>query len=71
MRKIASVTFLLSLSLFRLAWSQAPQRPSLLTEELEKYEDPPLFIFRTGSSPGKLSVHGLFASHQVTVMEKK
>src|SRR4051794_34991841 len=67
MRKIASLTFLLSLSLLSLAGAQIDERKPLPTEALEKYEDPPMFIWRTGSSPRMISQQGSFVSYQVNM----
>ena len=43
----------------------APRRPP--QEELEKYGDPPMFIFRLASSPQMISQFGAFTSYQVNV----
>ena len=54
------------------AWSQyrcrsvRPLKP-LPTEELERYGDPPMFIWGTGLSEGLISQHGPFTSYQVNV----
>jgi hypothetical protein len=37
------------------------------TEELEKYGDPPSYVWRTGVSPAMISQHGAFTSYQVNV----
>src|SRR5690348_15471929 len=34
---------------------------------LEKYDNPPMYIFRLETSPRMISPHGLFISHQVNV----
>ncbi len=39
----------------------------LPAEELEKYDDPPAFLWRTGLSPGMVSPHDAFTSVQVNV----
>lgn len=39
----------------------------LPTEELEKYGDPPNYIWKTGVSPAMVSKHGAFTSYQVNV----
>ena len=44
----------------------APLKP-LPTEELERYGDPPMFIWGTGTSEGLISQHGPFTSYQVNV----
>ncbi|HKP02322.1 MAG TPA: hypothetical protein VJU77_03085 [Chthoniobacterales bacterium] len=71
MRKIGSLIFLLFPGLFALALGQTPQAKPLPAEELEKYEDAPRFIFRTDTSPRRISVHGPFASHQVNLDGKE
>jgi hypothetical protein len=50
-----------------LSSAQAAQHRRLPTEELEKYEDSPMFIFRTGLSARMLSQFGAFMSYQVNV----
>jgi hypothetical protein len=45
----------------------ATQHKRLPTEQLEKYEDPPMFIFRLGTSAAMLSQFGAFTSVQVNV----
>jgi len=44
----------------------ARHRP-LPTEPLEKYNNPPAYIFRFETSPGMISPYGPFTSHQVNV----
>ena len=67
MRKIVSLTFLLLLGLFGVAWGEAPRRKPLPTEELEKYDDAPIYVWRTDSSPRMISQFGGFVSYQVNV----
>jgi hypothetical protein len=67
MRKITSLTFLFVVGLFGLLPAQTDQRKPLPTGELEKYEDPPMYIWRTGSSPRMISRQGSFTSYQVNV----
>ena len=43
------------------------QKAPDLSEPLEKYDDPPIFIFRKGISEATVSQHGPFTSHQVNV----
>jgi hypothetical protein len=50
-----------------LAFGQNAPRKPLPTEELEKYGDAPMFIFRTGISPPMISQHDGFTSYQVNV----
>jgi len=44
----------------------APRKP-LPTEELERFGDSPMFIFRNEVSAGMISPHGAFTSYQVNV----
>jgi hypothetical protein len=46
--------------------AETPLRP-LPTEELEKYGDPPNYVWRTGVSPAMISQHDAFTSVQVNV----
>jgi hypothetical protein len=50
-----------------IALGQNEGHKPLPTEPLEKYGDPPAYIWQTGVSPGMVSVYGPFASHQVNV----
>src|SRR5437762_7578012 len=50
-----------------MAFGQDLPRKPLPTEALERYEDPPMFIWRTGTSEGMISQHGPFTSYQVNV----
>jgi hypothetical protein len=47
--------------------AQAPPRKLPVTEELEKYGDPPAYIFRIETSRRMVSQYGPFASYQVNV----
>ncbi len=49
------------------ASGNAAQHKPLLTEELEKYNNPPMIPWRTGLSPRMLSQFGAFTSFQVNV----
>ena len=49
------------------ASGHAASRRHLPREELEKYDDPPIYIFRLGSSLQMLSRFGAFMSYQVNV----
>ncbi|PYI92075.1 MAG: hypothetical protein DME97_11550 [Verrucomicrobia bacterium] len=50
-----------------IAFGQAIALKPLPTEELERYGDPPMFIWGTGVSAGMISQHGPFTSYQVNV----
>jgi hypothetical protein len=54
------------LSGLAFASGQTSLRP-LPTEELEKYDDPPNYVSRTGVSPAMISQHDAFTSIQVNV----
>ena len=45
----------------------APTRKPLAALEVEEYEDPPALVWRTETSPRKISPHGNFTSYQVNV----
>ncbi len=57
------------LALLLGASSQAADRKRLQSEALEKLDNPPMHIFRTGLSAGMLSQFGPFMSYQVNVDE--
>src|SRR5438552_9053668 len=63
--------FICLLLLFRLATASGaglePTRRPSRTEPLEKYDNPPMYIFRLETSPRMISQHGPFVSHQVNV----
>src|SRR2546430_11435751 len=46
---------------------QAPSRKLPPTESLEKYDNPPAYIFRIETSPRMVSQYGPFVSSQVNV----
>src|SRR5262245_56768413 len=60
----ASLMFLFGLA---IASAQVPLRKLPVTESLEKYDNPPAYIFRIGSSPRLVSHYGPFTSYQVNV----
>src|SRR3954466_6907342 len=45
----------------------APPVPLELEEMAERYQDPPMFIFRNEASAAMISRHGAFTSYQVNV----
>ncbi len=66
--KLLEASFLTCLVLLlAITPAHAEQRKRLPTEELEKYEDPPMFIFRLGVSAQMVSRFGAFTSYQVNV----
>jgi len=58
---------LLLLSGLATASAQAPTRKLPLTEPLEKYDNPPAYIFRIETSPRMISRYDTFTSYQVNV----
>jgi hypothetical protein len=50
-----------------IAFGQDVPATPLPTEPLERYQDSPMFIWRTGVSDGMISQHGPFTSYQVNV----
>ena len=65
--KTSIFTFLISLVALAVASGQAPQREPLATEPLERYDNPPAYIFRLETSPRMISQFGPFTSFQVNV----
>ncbi|MEY2564030.1 MAG: hypothetical protein QOH88_2223 [Verrucomicrobiota bacterium] len=70
---MATGSFLVSLLVFSAAVTAVGQdasktsKPAFPTEELEKYGDPPMFIWRTDVSPSAVLPHGGFTSYQANV----
>src|SRR6266496_4821246 len=65
--KTSIFTFLILLVALAVASGQAPPRKPLPTEPLEKYDNPPAYIFRMETSPRMISRYGPFTSFQVNV----
>src|SRR5882757_792920 len=55
------------LCLLALGSLRAAPHKQLPKEELEKYDNPPMYIFRPGTSPPMISRFGAFASVQANV----
>ena len=55
------------LSDLAIASAQSAQHKPLPKEQLEKYDQPPAYIWRIGVSAGMVSQHGPFTSYQVNV----
>ena len=55
------------LSAFSMVSAQSVPHKPLPTEELEKYQDPPNYVWRTGVSPRAVSQFGPYTSYQVNV----
>jgi hypothetical protein len=65
--KTSFLTSLLLLSGLALASGQVSPHKPLPTEELEKYDNPPALLWRTGLSPRMVSQFNAFTSFQVNV----
>ena len=65
--KATSFAFLVLLSGFATAPGQTREHKALPTEELEKYDNPPALLWRTGQSPRMVSQFNAFTSFQVNV----
>ena len=65
--KATSFAFLVLLSGFATAPGQTREHKPLPTEELEKYDNPPALLWRTGQSPRMVSQFNAFTSFQVNV----
>ena len=61
------LTFLVLLSELAAASALEPPHRLSRTESLEKYDNPPMFIFRLETSPRMISQFGAFTSYQVNV----
>jgi hypothetical protein len=53
--------------LVAVAFGQTERLQPLPTEAMEKYDDPPAYVWRTDVSPGMISQFDIFTSHQVNV----
>src|SRR5438132_2716930 len=65
--KTSIFTFLISLVAVSIVSGQTAQRKPLATEPLERYDNPPAYIYRLETSPRMISQHGPFTSFQVNV----
>jgi len=65
--KASFLTSLVLLSGLAIASGQTRQHKPLPTEELEKYDNPPALLWRTGLSPRMISQYNAFTSFQVNV----
>jgi len=66
-RRLAQLTFLVFLAAVATAFGQAPTWKARSIKPLEKYDNPPGYIYRLESSPRMISPHGVFISYQVNV----
>ena len=70
MKKRSTINYLLltiGLLSVATALAQTPPGTPSATEPLEKYDNPPAFIYRLETGPRKISPHGSFISYQVNV----
>ena len=65
--KRGALASLVLLSGLAIASGQTNQHKPLPNEALEKYDDPPALLWRTGVSPRMISQHDAFTSIQVNV----
>src|SRR5881394_3741041 len=68
----ASIAVLLTYLIFQIAvhgtsGQSAPVRRPSFKQLLEKYDNPPAYIYRLDTSPRMVSPHGVFVSYQVNV----
>jgi hypothetical protein len=66
-RRLQQLIFIASLVSLAAASGQTPASKPLRTEPLEKYDNPPAFIYRLETGPRMISQHGPFISYQVNV----
>ena len=66
-RRLTQLSFLVFISAAATVLGQAPIWHPRATRPLEKYDDPPRYIYRLGTSPRMISPHGIFISSQVNV----
>ena len=68
----ASIAVLLTYLIFQIAvhgtsGQSAPVRRPSFKQLLEKYDNPPAYMYRLDTSPRMVSPHGVFVSYQVNV----
>src|SRR6266702_3201464 len=66
-RRLQQLTFLASVVALATASGQVPTWNPHSNRPLEKYDNPPAYIYRLESSPRKISPYGAFISYQVNV----
>ncbi len=66
-RRLQQLTFLTSVVALATASGQVPTWNPHSNRPLEKYDNPPAYIYRLESSPRKISPYGAFISYQVNV----
>ncbi len=66
-RRLTQVTFLVSIAAVATVLGQAPTWNPRTTRPLEKYDNPPAYIYRLETSPRMISPYGVFISYQVNV----
>src|SRR5207247_7552859 len=66
-RRLPQLTFLVFIVAVATALGQATTWNPRTTRPLEKYDNPPAYIYRLETSPRMISPHGVFISYQVNV----
>ena len=66
-RRLTQLTFLVFIAAAATALGQAPTWNPRITRPLEKYDNPPGYIYRLETSPRMISPHGVFISYQANV----
>src|SRR6266699_2076989 len=66
-RRLTQLTFLVFIAAAATALGQAPTWNPRITRPLEKYDNPPTYIYRLDTSPRMISPHGVFISYQANV----
>ena len=66
-RRLPQLTFLVFIAAVATALGQAPTWSPRTTRPLEKYDNPPGYIYRLETSPRMISPYGVFISYQANV----
>src|SRR5262249_21472558 len=66
-RRLPQLTFLVFLAAVATALGQAPISKARTIKPLEKYDNPPAYIYRLETSPRMISPYGVFISYQANV----
>ncbi len=66
-RRLTQLTFLVFIAAAATALGQAPTWNPRITRPLEKYDNPPGYIYRLETSPRMISPYGVFISYQANV----
>src|SRR5438034_5031975 len=66
-RRLPQLTFLVFIAAVATAFGEGPLWNPRAARPLEKYDNPPAYIYRLETSPRMISPHGVFISYQVNV----